>query len=707
MEPKSSPFFEFRLRKNAKAPYFGYKWKEGASQTKIKRDGLTNYAIATGRPHPAGGFLFVFDNDNHDSWQQVKQNLSIPETYKVTTPRGGEHYYVRTSRALSNSTSKLAYGVDTRGKGGFVVAPGSFIDEKEYVLHNSAPDGQVPMLPLETEEAIAKILGDTQTEIPTMAVSNQFKAYIDSIDTIPQGQRNHGLFKLSARLGDLGAHGRELWMALNYANQARVSPPIASSELKAIFNSSQKNRQNPVGVDQIQGTVDVSELIEKLNGNSESEKIECDSPRKALPLPTLPPLGEKIKKAIMSNSVRQNEELAIGATIALASAAAVSARCYINIFGRYVYPNMFHLLLSPTGGGKDSPMKFVQNIGLKMGFCESGDVTSGAGLYDLFLKYKTVGEGKDKTEEATVKEDSLRKLLIKDECSGLIKTINNGNSTGENLSNLLCDLITSGRNCIAPRHYSQREKKVERPWLPFSKVSLLWATTPSSFSDASCRNNIGSGLIGRAVIVNSNLRPSANLIWKNRKVISSKEIEKDIDRIRAIIRSRIENRDLSPPENKIDEYEAKIQEISDYLDKAYIGSEEVAPRLCINVEKVAIAMAFLESEKAPQVVTVRHLEMAQSYIEWACQGSLEVFENFNLNEQDKLIDAMENILMNRLVELGKNKGHVSLSRLTHRPGKKLSRLNEHKIMGLLENLRKQGKISLEEVSGGVKIGLTS
>ena len=48
---------------------------------------------------------------------------ALPETYTVKTPSGGSHQYYR--GAIKCSAGKLAPGIDTRGAGGYVVAPGS------------------------------------------------------------------------------------------------------------------------------------------------------------------------------------------------------------------------------------------------------------------------------------------------------------------------------------------------------------------------------------------------------------------------------------------------------------------------------------------------------------------------------------------------------------------------------------------------------
>jgi hypothetical protein len=50
-----------------------------------------------------------------------------PQTYAVTTPRGGRHWYFRAPAgpAWRNTQGTLGTSVDTRGRGGFVVAAGS------------------------------------------------------------------------------------------------------------------------------------------------------------------------------------------------------------------------------------------------------------------------------------------------------------------------------------------------------------------------------------------------------------------------------------------------------------------------------------------------------------------------------------------------------------------------------------------------------
>ena len=64
-----------------------------------------------------------------------REHGAIPATAEVVTPRGGRHFYliVPSGRPMSgNSVGKLGHGVDTRGSGGYVLAPPSMVDGRPY-----------------------------------------------------------------------------------------------------------------------------------------------------------------------------------------------------------------------------------------------------------------------------------------------------------------------------------------------------------------------------------------------------------------------------------------------------------------------------------------------------------------------------------------------------------------------------------------------
>ena len=85
--------------------------------------------IATGHPHPAGGYLFVLDIDTHgaDGHETLRHletgNSELPATVTTITPTGGTHYYFTAPHPIANNAGHLGSGVDIRGTGGQVLAP--------------------------------------------------------------------------------------------------------------------------------------------------------------------------------------------------------------------------------------------------------------------------------------------------------------------------------------------------------------------------------------------------------------------------------------------------------------------------------------------------------------------------------------------------------------------------------------------------------
>jgi len=53
----------------------------------------------------------------------------------VTTPSGGRHIYLTHFDGARNSQSKIGHKIDTRGEGGYVVAPGSLTKDGRYQGH--------------------------------------------------------------------------------------------------------------------------------------------------------------------------------------------------------------------------------------------------------------------------------------------------------------------------------------------------------------------------------------------------------------------------------------------------------------------------------------------------------------------------------------------------------------------------------------------
>jgi hypothetical protein len=84
-----------------------------------------NVAIACG----VASRVFVVDIDGIDAEAELRKleatHAELPPTVESITPRGRHLFYKWPERPVRNSAGKIAPGIDTRGEGGYVLAPPS------------------------------------------------------------------------------------------------------------------------------------------------------------------------------------------------------------------------------------------------------------------------------------------------------------------------------------------------------------------------------------------------------------------------------------------------------------------------------------------------------------------------------------------------------------------------------------------------------
>ncbi len=182
--------------------------------------GAYNIGIACG---PAG--LLVVDLDLPKPGKPVNGRESLdrlcaehgplPQTWTVTTPSGGVHYYFTAPAgvALRNTAGKLGPGIDTRAQGGLVVAAGSVINGKPYEVTKS-PDAIAPLpgwlaellmpapLPMQAPVRVA-IAADRRSAWLNAAITRQ----LDYLTSAQPGEQNHALYVSAVALGQLAAGG--------------------------------------------------------------------------------------------------------------------------------------------------------------------------------------------------------------------------------------------------------------------------------------------------------------------------------------------------------------------------------------------------------------------------------------------------------------------------------------------------------------------
>ncbi|MBR1005100.1 bifunctional DNA primase/polymerase [Bradyrhizobium liaoningense] len=204
-----------------------------------------NIGIATGKISN----LVVVDVDGEDGKKSlaelVKTYGRLPKTPKVKTGRG-VHYYFRAGRKpFGNSVGSLGAGVDIRGDGGYVVAPGSVHRSGKFYRFLSGRDlddieiAQAPewliISPSNRKSDNAEIKGKDDTDI---------------------GTRNNLLTAIAGKLRRSGLSKAALLAALRAKNKNLI-PPLGKEEVETIARSI---AGYPVGKDQ----GDLAERVMKL-----------------------------------------------------------------------------------------------------------------------------------------------------------------------------------------------------------------------------------------------------------------------------------------------------------------------------------------------------------------------------------------------------------------------------------------------------------
>jgi hypothetical protein len=193
-----------------------------------------NIGLATG----AKSGVWVLDIDGDDgeaSLRDLEQRMgSLPTTVEVITGGGGRHLFFKLpdfdgAPAIKNTAGKLGAGLDTRGDGGYVVAPPS--------IH---PSGKAYAWSVDTGSGFA----DPPAWLCGLLVSPGLGGNVVDLDgrraltlpelaanTISAGSRNDTLARLAGHLLRLNVSPADATeIALGW-NVARCQPPLPDGEV--------------------------------------------------------------------------------------------------------------------------------------------------------------------------------------------------------------------------------------------------------------------------------------------------------------------------------------------------------------------------------------------------------------------------------------------------------------------------------------------
>lgn len=215
----------FPLHNHEKRPHVKWATWEGDPLSDTQATGL---GIDCGRSN-----LYVIDVDMHgdvdgiSAWAEIEETCGdFPPTFTVMTPSGGLHYYyLNDGDPLPSTAGTLAPGVDTRGKGGYIVAPHSAIkvdgEIETYEPMNDLPPALLPSALrayiLSKKKKASKSTNSSSLEgkeSSTITAANEGDGTVSAEQLAPQvlalltagkGQRNSTLNKVAFELTLSGA----------------------------------------------------------------------------------------------------------------------------------------------------------------------------------------------------------------------------------------------------------------------------------------------------------------------------------------------------------------------------------------------------------------------------------------------------------------------------------------------------------------------
>ncbi len=163
------------------------------------------------------------DRDGHQWIADMEaKHGPLPDTARATTANGGTHIFFNHVDGVRNRAA-IADGVDTRGEGGYIVAPGSVMaDGRKYEWIDFTGDG-LPALADAPEWLLDLVISKAPAPIETKPreyvyqpedttgkeryASKAFTMELDRLSHAPKGQRGQQLFASACSIGELVAGG--------------------------------------------------------------------------------------------------------------------------------------------------------------------------------------------------------------------------------------------------------------------------------------------------------------------------------------------------------------------------------------------------------------------------------------------------------------------------------------------------------------------
>jgi hypothetical protein len=443
-----------------------------------------NIGIPTGA---VSGFVVVdIDTGKGKQGKETLEELKtkghiFPDTAEQTTGSGGTHLFYRHPGKHVKSVAGVFKDIDSRGDGGYIIAPPSIHDSGEsYTWEN------------EIDKETLKPIPDFWLEaLETKEAETTHKSRKENNDYIEFGSRNDFLFREGSFYRRQGHGETAIFYFIKglYEERCHKSPPIKDKELKEIASSCMRYQTFDQQFEEeiALGSKAAQNIIES-HQQAIAEDMETDKTKKAGPAPgnLIPPeknlIGD-IARYILSQSRFPRQELAVAA-----------ATCYLGaIMGQKfktdtgLRSNIYFVGLGKSGSGKDVARKLIKKVAHlteTTAFIGEERIASGPGLLSSLNEFP-------------------RKVFMLDEFGRMLQGITGKADSykAEIMTNLM-QLYSSAGSVFQGTAYADRQKNLSITLVDPCCVVYGTATHDSFFASLSSSETMG-GEIARFLIMDA------------------------------------------------------------------------------------------------------------------------------------------------------------------------------------------------------------
>lgn len=185
-----------------------------------------------------------------ESFTRLDLPMDVLDTFTVRTPTGGYHYWLRAT-PTNNSVQKLGPGLDTRGYHGYLIAPGSQIGNRFYMVFNdtSIKDAPTDLVFRLGEPRERRQQGYDDVAPDDLIAIQTAERFLEESSGAVEGQGgNEHTYRLACQLRDIGVGELTGYRLMSELWNDRCSPPWSEEELQRIVANAFVYGQNRPGV---------------------------------------------------------------------------------------------------------------------------------------------------------------------------------------------------------------------------------------------------------------------------------------------------------------------------------------------------------------------------------------------------------------------------------------------------------------------------